>query len=78
MLFPDGHYLYFDLKDFPQTQRLAEEAIESSMLYDQQFQALSRVSLGRIIAKLKISEIEKAEDSILIGIKILEELKLRP
>jgi len=74
-------YVYYDLKDFSKAKRLAEEAMELSIDCDHQIQALSRIFLGRIIASITISElseVEKAETSILIGIKMLEELKLRP
>ncbi|GAF90894.1 unnamed protein product, partial [marine sediment metagenome] len=45
---------------------------------EKHIEADSRISLGRVLGKMGKSEGVKAEKSILRGIKILDELKLRP
>ncbi len=45
---------------------------------DKPFEGLSKVWLGRILGKTDPNQFDRAEESILKGINILEELRLKP
>lgn len=78
------HYWYlsiahFDSDDLQKAQGFAEKAVEISQKNNERYiEGQSRVSLGRILGKMELLKRDKAEESILQGIKILEEFKLRP
>ncbi|MBW2115470.1 MAG: AAA family ATPase [Deltaproteobacteria bacterium] len=78
------HYLYlsivhFDSGDLQKAQGFAEKAVEISQKNNERdLEGQSRISLGRILGEMELPKRNKAEDSILQGIKILEEFKLRP
>lgn len=60
-------------------KEFAEKALELSQENSEKhLEGQSRALFGRILGKLNAKEIEKAEESILQGTKILEELKARP
>jgi tetratricopeptide (TPR) repeat protein len=72
-------YVYHDIKDYPKALQFAQEAIELSVkYYTRQFEALSRISLGRIIAKLDSSKKMEGKNHIISGITILKEMNLQP
>jgi tetratricopeptide (TPR) repeat protein len=67
------------LSELAEAQSCAEEALELSLkVNNRQFEGQSQVLLGRILGKMDGSKREEAEGHIIKGIKILEELKLRP
>jgi tetratricopeptide (TPR) repeat protein len=71
--------VHFDSDDLQKAQGFAEKAVEISQKNNERYiEGQSRISLGRILGKMDPSQSEKAEEFILQGIKVLEELKLRP
>jgi class 3 adenylate cyclase/tetratricopeptide (TPR) repeat protein len=71
--------VHFDSDDLQKAQDFAEKAVKISQKNNERnIEGESRISLGRILGKVELSKRDKAEESILQGIKILEELKLRP
>jgi tetratricopeptide (TPR) repeat protein len=71
--------VHFDLKDLKKAQDCAEKALELSLNNNESsFEGISRTHLGWILGKKDPSQCGKAEKCILHGIKILEELKLKP
>jgi len=57
----------------------AEKAIELSQNCDEKhFEAISKIWLGRILGKDQKSEVDKVTQDIHEGIKILDELRLKP
>jgi tetratricopeptide (TPR) repeat protein len=62
-----------------QARSHVEEALNlSERNNERQFEGYSRILLGRILGKLDRSQFKEAEGSILRGLKMLEELGLRP
>lgn len=47
-------------------------------LGERRFEGLSRIYLGRILGRADPSQMDKAEESILQGIKIFDGLKTKP
>ena len=78
------HYLYlakiqFDLGDQKSSRRSIEEALKISQKNSERhFEGASWVFLGRILGKSDPSRHDKAAEHILKGIKILDELKIKP
>jgi tetratricopeptide (TPR) repeat protein len=71
--------IHCDSNDLAEAQIHAEKAVELSKKNNERaYEGLSRVWLGKILGKKDSSYLDKGEDSILQGIKMLEELKLRP
>ena len=79
-LFPlASSYIHYDLNEISIAKENVEEAIELSICHDErQLEALAWISLGRIIAKKDLVNFAEAEANILKGIKILDDLQLRP
>jgi tetratricopeptide (TPR) repeat protein len=79
-----SHYFFlctvhFDSGNLQKAQDFAEKTLEISHTNNERYyEGQSRILLGRIMAKLEPRNRDKAEDSILQGIKILEELKVSP
>ena len=72
-------YIHYELNEVLEAKKNVEEAIELSICHDERAnEALAWISLGRIMAKMDQSDIAEAEANILKGIKILDELKVRP
>ena len=72
-------YIHYNYEEFSKAQESAIEAVQLSVKYDErQIEALSWISLGRIIARMSESNIAESENRIIKGIEILEELQLRP
>ena len=62
-----------------EAQKYVQEALKRSQKYNEGcWEGLSWVTLGKICGKTKPQEIEKAKESILKGIRVLEELELMP
>ena len=68
-------HAHFELGDMEEARTHAELALQFSLENNErQMQGLSRVWLGRVIAKTDPTQIEAAEQQILQGISLLEEL----
>jgi tetratricopeptide (TPR) repeat protein len=71
--------VHFDSGDIKTARGCVEEALRlSKKCSEKHFEACSRIWLGRILGQAGRAEAGKAEEYILEGIKILEELRLRP
>ncbi len=71
--------VHLDLGNLEQAQSWMEGAAEvAHNNLEKHIEADSRITLGRVLGKADRSQAEKAEESILQGIGILDELKLRP
>ena len=71
--------IHHDSGDMAAAQRSAEEALEMSIKVSSgRGEGCSRIIFGRISGKMGGYEKNEAENQILQGIKILEELELRP
>ena len=71
--------VHLDLGNLEKARSYIEGAAEvAHNRNEKHIEADSRIALGRVLGKMKRSEGVKAEKSILRGIKILDELKLRP
>ncbi|UCG66237.1 MAG: AAA family ATPase, partial [Deltaproteobacteria bacterium] len=78
------HYLYlskthFDLGDPRSSRSFIEEALKlSQKKSEKHFEGASWTWLGRILGKTDASQSDTAEEHILKGIKILDELRIKP
>jgi tetratricopeptide (TPR) repeat protein len=71
--------VYFDSGDLENAEKTIQRALEFSQHHGEKGnEAISRIWLGRILAKKKEFAFEMAEESIFHGIQICEELKYRP
>jgi len=71
--------VHFDSGDLENAGSRAEEALEFAQKNSEKPQeAASRILLGRILGKADISQADKAEECILQGISIYDQLRLRP
>jgi class 3 adenylate cyclase/tetratricopeptide (TPR) repeat protein len=71
--------VHFDLCDLKSAQSCAEEALRLSENNNEKWvEGMSRTLLGRVLGKREKSQYAKAEEYILQGIKILDELRIRP
>ena len=71
--------IHFDLGNWSEAKLHAERALNlSCMTHYKWYEGSSWIQLGRIIGKTDKSRIDKAEEHILQGMKILDELKLKP
>jgi len=71
--------VHLDSGDPEKAQSCAEEALRLSQENQEVWpEGLSRVILGRVLGKRNERPLAKAEASILAGIKILEEVKVKP
>jgi class 3 adenylate cyclase/tetratricopeptide (TPR) repeat protein len=69
----------FESRNFREAQDCIEEAIELSRNNNErQLEGMSLQELGRVSGKIDPTQVNNAEASIREGIKILEELKIRP
>jgi len=70
---------YCDSNDITDAQICAEKAVKlSQQNHEKHFMGFSQIVLGRILGRITPLESDKAEASILQGMKILTELKLNP
>ena len=68
-------YAHFELGDMEEARTHAELALQFSLENNERhLQGLSRIWLGRVVAKTDPTQIEAAEQHILQGISLLEEL----
>jgi tetratricopeptide (TPR) repeat protein len=68
-----------DSGDLKNAQHFAEEALKISQKnHEKPGEGLAWLVLGRIFGKADKSQVRKAEECILQGIKILDELKYKP
>ncbi len=72
-------YVCFEHGAIAEARRQAEIALEFSLENNERvWQGLSRIWLGRVLDKADAAQIEAAEQEILQGISLFEELGLRP
>ena len=76
------HYMgmiHLGLGEFKSAQHCAEKSLNLAQEnHEKHIEGMSWISLGRIVGKKEPPKIERAEEYILKGIKILDELKLKP
>ena len=71
--------IHLDLDEFKNAQSCAENALNLSQKnHEIWLEGISWTILGKILGKKEPPEIDRAEEHILKGIKILEELKVKP
>ena len=71
--------VHFASGDLSSARISAEKAMEFSQNCDEKhFEAISKIWLGRILGRVKRSEVSKVTQDIYEGIKILDELRLKP
>jgi len=71
--------VYLDSGEFENAERCAEKSLYLAQENKERgFEGMAWTILGRIIGKREPTELGKAEEHILKGIRILDELKLRP
>jgi len=79
---PNIHYflsfVHLDLGNLNEAKVHAEKALNLAQTSHQSWEGLSGIQLGRILWKMERSQLRKAEECILQGIKILEELEHKP
>ena len=67
-----------DLGDFKNAQRHTEEALQLSQKNGEKFtEGMSWILSGRILGKIEPRRIDRAEESILKGMEILQGLKIK-
>jgi len=66
-----------DSGDLKKAQQRAEEALQIAQKNHQHGEGFVWIVLGRILGKIDSPQNDRAEESFLRGIKILEELKLK-
>jgi tetratricopeptide (TPR) repeat protein len=70
--------VYMDLGDLKKAHRRAEEALEIAQKnHEKTGEGLAWIVLGRVLAKVDQSQDDKAEEFVLKGIKVYEELKMK-
>jgi len=71
--------VHFDSGDLESAERTIQQALELSQNHGEKgSEAISRIWQGKIWGKKEEFSLEKAEESILYGIGMAEEMKLRP
>jgi tetratricopeptide (TPR) repeat protein len=71
--------VYFEFGDFENAQNYADRALASSRKNcEKHWEGYSCIWLGRILASAKMANVEKVKDYLYQGIKVLDDLKLRP
>jgi tetratricopeptide (TPR) repeat protein len=72
-------FVHFDLGNLSEAKVNAEQALNSAQTSHQKWgEGVSRIQLGRVLGKMEGSQLDKAEEHILKGMKILDELKIKP
>jgi tetratricopeptide (TPR) repeat protein len=71
--------VHFDLGNLNEAKVHAEQALNVAQTSHQKYyEGFSRIQLGRTLGKMEGSQLHKAEEYILQGMKILEELETKP
>jgi tetratricopeptide (TPR) repeat protein len=71
--------LHLDSGDLEEARRCAEEALRLSQNNNEKWaEGVSRVLMGRVVGRTDASQRAEAEEHVLQGIKIFDELKLKP
>jgi class 3 adenylate cyclase/ABC-type dipeptide/oligopeptide/nickel transport system ATPase component len=71
--------VHFDLGNLDEANTLAEQAVKLAQTNREKMaQGFAWLQLGRTIGRMEGSQLQKAEECILNGIKILKELKIKP
>ena len=71
--------IYLDLGNQEKAQGYIQDSLRITQDNDERaFESLSWILLGRVLRKIDPQHIKKAKESILKGIKLAEELKIRP
>ena len=71
--------IHLDLGDFKNAQNCAEKALNLAQENHEEYvEGISWTLLGRVLGKKEHAQIDRAEEYILKGIKVLVELKLKP
>jgi tetratricopeptide (TPR) repeat protein len=72
-------FVHFDLGNLNEAKVHAEQALNLAQTSHQKYgEGISWLQLGRILGKIEGSQLHKAEEHILKGMKILEELETKP
>ncbi len=70
--------IHFDFGDFNEANALAEQALKLAQTNREKWmEGLSWIHLGRAIGRMKRPQLQKAEECIFTGMKVLEELKMK-
>ena len=79
MYFLNLSIVHFDSGDLKNAQKCIEEAVRLSQKNDEKhWEACSRIWLGRILKKAETANLGESEEYMLQGIKICNELKIKP
>ena len=71
--------VHFDLGNFNEANALAEQAVKLAQTNREKWiEGFALLQLGRTIGRMEGSQLQKAEECIFTGMKILEELKIKP
>jgi hypothetical protein len=71
--------VHFDLGNFNEANALAEQAVKLAQTNREKWiEGFALLQLGRVIGRMERSQLQKAEECIFTGMKILEELKIKP
>ena len=71
--------VHFDLGDFNQANAHAELAVKLAQTNREKWiEGFSCLQLGRVIGRMEGSQLQKAEECIFTGMKILENMKIKP
>jgi tetratricopeptide (TPR) repeat protein len=81
--FPYVHYyssfVHFDLGNLSEAKVHAEQALNLAQKgHQKHLEGISWLQLGRTLGKIQGSQLHRAEESILKGMQILDELKIKP
>ena len=72
-------FVHSDLGNLNEAKVHAEQALNLAQTSHQKFwEAMSQIQLGRIFGKMEGSQLRKAEEHVLQGMKILDELEEKP
>jgi tetratricopeptide (TPR) repeat protein len=72
-------FVHFDLGNLNEAKVHAEQALSLAQTNHQKYyEGGSRIQLGRILGKIEGSQLRKAEEHILKGMKIMDELEMKP
>jgi class 3 adenylate cyclase/tetratricopeptide (TPR) repeat protein len=71
--------VHFDLGNFNEANALAEQAVKLAQTNREKWiEGFALLQLGRTIGRMEGSPLQKAEECIFTGMKILKELKMKP